>query len=464
MNSLQKRYGLITAICMVVGIVIGSGVFFKAQDVLFETNGNMQNGVLAWLIGGSIMIVLSATFAVMATKYERVGGVVDYAEATCGKTYAYFVGWFLSLIYYPAMTSVLAWVSARYTMVAIFGYESTSAEACFSPECIAVAALYLILSYFINAISPKLAGKLQVSTTAIKLLPLIFISLVGTVIGLANGTLGANLDFASSANEITGGGGMFAAICCTAFAYEGWIIATTINAEIKNAKRNLPIALVGGAFITVAIYVFYYVGVLGLEDTKTLISSGTSVAFNYFGATVAGLINFLIIVSCLGTLNGLMVASTRSMYALSVRDEGLCPKVFSQVDSQTNMPNNSAALGLVVCAVWFVYFLGGQFFGWFGKYAFDSSEIPVITVYPIYLPMLIRYMMRERELGVFKRFILPTLSIVGIIVMVAASIFRHGMGNVWYLIVFAAVMLFGAAVYFKNAKTKSDLKIYESGK
>ncbi len=455
MNTLQKRYGLITAICMVVGIVIGSGVFFKAQDVLYETGGNMLDGILAWLIGGAIMIVLAATFAVMATKYERVGGVVDYAEATCGKTYAYFVGWFLSLIYYPAMTSVLAWVSARYTMVAVFGYPSASPDALYSPECITIAVFYLIFSYFVNALSPKLAGKIQVSTTVIKLIPLIFIALVGTVIGIINGRMSENLNYVQTVTDVTGGGGLFTAICSTAFAYEGWIIATTINAEIKNAKRNLPIALVGGAIITVLIYTLYYVGVLGLESSSVLISEGTSVAFKYFGDGVATLINFLIIISCLGTLNGLMVATTRSTYALSARGEGISPRIFSQVDKETNMPHNSAALGLLICTVWFVYFIGGQFFGWFGEYAFDSSELPIITVYPLYLPMLIRYMIKEKELGAVKRFVLPALSIAGVAIMVTASILRHKMDNLWYLIVFAAVMLGGMGVLLYN-KTKKN--------
>ena len=455
MNTLQKKYGLITAICMVVGIVIGSGVFFKAQDVLIETNGNMLDGVIAWAIGGAIMVVLAATFAVMATKYERVGGLIDYAEATCGKTYAYFVGWFLSLIYYPAMTSVLAWVTARYTMVAVFGYASASPEALFSAECITLAAFYLVLIYFINAIAPKFAGKLQVSTTVIKLIPLIFIAIVGTIIGIANGTMTENLNFDSVAHDITGGNGLFAAICGTAFAYEGWIIATTINAEIKNAKRNLPIALIFGSLIIVIIYVLYYVGVLGLEGTDVLISQGTSAAFKYFGPAISTIINFLIIVSCLGTLNGLMVASTRSMYTLAARGEGLSPKVFSQIDKETNMPHNSAAFGALICAIWFAYFIGGQFFGWFGNYAFDSSELPIITIYPIYVPIRIRFMIKEKELGAVKRFVLPSLSIVGVGIMVTASILRHGIANVWYLILFAIIMLGGAGVYFYNKRKES---------
>ena len=100
-NKMEKRYGLITAIALVVGIVIGSGVFFKAEKILNATGGNLPLGILAWVIGGMIMVSCAYTFAVMATKYEKVNGVVDYAEAAAGKKYGYYVGWFLAVLYYP---------------------------------------------------------------------------------------------------------------------------------------------------------------------------------------------------------------------------------------------------------------------------------------------------------------------------------------------------------------------------
>lgn len=84
-NKLEKKYGLITAICMVVGIVVGSGVFFKAQDILNMTQGNMPLGILAWIIGGIIMLVCSINFSTFATHFEKVNGVVDYAEDVVGK-------------------------------------------------------------------------------------------------------------------------------------------------------------------------------------------------------------------------------------------------------------------------------------------------------------------------------------------------------------------------------------------
>ena len=104
-QQLHKKYGLLTAIAMIVGTVIGSGVFFKAEAILTKTGGDMVTGILAWGIGGLIMVICAYTFSVMATKYSFVNGLVDYAEVTVGKRYGYLVGWFMTMIYYPAMSS-----------------------------------------------------------------------------------------------------------------------------------------------------------------------------------------------------------------------------------------------------------------------------------------------------------------------------------------------------------------------
>ena len=463
METLKKRYGLITAICMVVGIVIGSGIFFKAQNVLNKTGGDALLGILAWIIGGAIMVVLAATFAIMATKYEKVNGVVDYAEAICGKSYAYYISWFVTYIYYPAMTSVLAWVSARYTLIAIFGVEKDG-EMLFSTECMLIALIYLVLAYFINAISPKLAGKFQVTTTVAKLIPLVTIALVGTVIGLVNGNLSSNFEVGSAISAAIpddAGTGLFPAVCATAFAYEGWIIATAINAEIKDAKKNLPLALLIGSLVIVAIYALYYIGVLGLQSTDVLMAQGTHAAFDKFGSVGAAIINILVVVSCLGTLNGLMLGCTRGAYALAARKEGINPKVFSEIDKETNVPHNSASMALLICAFWLVYFVGANGLNWFGEYGFDSSELPVITIYPMYIPILVGFMIKEKDLHPFKRFVLPSLSIIGSGIMVAASILSHGMDNIYYLGIFIPVMALGIYFQFKNKRDEAKISVSE---
>lgn len=459
MEKLTRKYGLWTAICMVVGTVIGSGVFFKAQNVLTATGGNMPLGIAAWVITGILMIVCSAQFAVMATRYEKVSGLVDYAEATCGSSYGYYIAWFMVNLYYPGMTSVLAWVSARYFGV-LFGWSMVGAEV------LALAGFFLVASYTLNAFSPKLAGKFQVSATVIKLIPIVLMAVVGTVVGLANGTLTNN--FTTVVSEAVGGtdGGLFAAVVATVFAYEGWIVATSINAELKNPKKNLPLALVIGSFIVVIAYVLYYIGVAGGATNEVLIHEGATTAFtNIFGGVGGAILNICIVISCLGTLNGLMVGVTRGMYAIAARGEGPRPQMFAQVDKHTNMTSNSAIWGLFISSLWLLYFYGANLTsGWFGVFNFDSSELPIVTIYAMYIPIFIAWMVKEKDLGVFKRFVLPGSAIVCCGFMVFAAVYAHGITPylaakeaggfsfpvLFYLIVFAVFMM--AGVVFKKKK------------
>ena len=239
---------------------------------------------------------------------------------------------------------------------------------------------------------------------------------------------------------------LFASVCATAFAYEGWIIATSINAEIRDSKKNLPKALILGGIIIAATYIFYYIGVAGGASNQELIDKGATVAFtNIFGGVLGNILNLFIAISCLGTTNGLMLGCTRCMYALAARGEGPAPEVFSQVDQKTNMPNNSAIFALLVTAVWFLYFYLSNLAGtWTGPFVFDSSELPIITIYLMYLPILIQWMRKEKDQPVLRRFVLPILALCGSVFMVVACVFSHRWGCLWYLIVFAGVMIAGA--------------------
>ena len=454
-GKLQRKYGLFTAICMVVGIVIGSGVFFKAQTILQKTGGDMPLGILAWIIGGAIMLVCLLTFSFMGQKYERVNGLVDYAEATVGKRYGYFMGWFLTTVYFPGMTSALAWVSARYTMEFVVSVDpafpltipAAQGGCIIGPECMALTLFYLCAVYALNALSPKLAGKFQTSTTVIKLIPLGLMAVVGLIYGLSSGTLQQN--FVNNAQvPATAESPLFAAVCSTAFAYEGWIIATSINSEIKDSKRNLPKALILGGITIVAVYLFYFIGVAGGATNQQLIDDGATVAFtNIFGGVFGNILKLFIAISCLGTTNGLMLGCTRCMYSLAARGEGPRPDVFSQVDSKTDMPANSAVFALLITAFWFLYFYFTNIAGTFqGPFVFDSTELPIITVYLMYLPMLIQWMRKEKDQSLLRRFVMPVLAFCGSVFMVVACVFSHRWGCLWYLIVFAVVMAAGFLV------------------
>ena len=459
-EKLHRKYGLFTAICLVVGIVIGSGVFFKAQTVLQKTGGDMPMGILAWGIGGAIMLACMLAFSFMGQKYERVNGVVDYAEATVGPRYGYLMGWFVTTVYYPAMTSALAWLTARYTLVFLTNTGLPLVEGSdpvTGPECMVLALFFMVFAYAVNALSPKLAGKFQTSTTVIKLIPLGLMAVVGIIYGIATGTLTQNF-VTKVPMEGVSSSPLFAAVCATSFAYEGWIIATSINSELKDSKKNLPKALTIGGIVIVAVYIFYYVGVAGGATNAALIHDGAQVAFvNIFGNVLGNILNLFIAVSCFGTLNGLMLGCCRGMYSIAARGNGPAPRVFGKVDETTDMPNNSCVIALVIVAFWLVYFYTANLYlpavGVTGKpFMFDSTELPIITIYLMYLPIFVQWMRKEKDQSVMRRFVMPILAMIGSAFMVLACIVSHKMACFWYLIVFVVVM--GLGILLDSSRKK----------
>ena len=199
-------------------------------------------------------------------------------------------------------------------------------------------------------------------------------------------------------------------------------------------------------------YIFYYIGVAGGATNQELIDKGATVAFtNIFGGVLGNILNLFIAISCLGTCNGLMLGCCRCMYSLGARGEGPAPKVYSQVDEATNMPTNSAVFALLVTAAWFLYFYASNLACmWTGPFVFDSTELPIITIYMMYLPMLIQWMRKEKDQPMLRRFVLPGLALAGSLFMMLASVLSHGMGVFWYMIVFVVVMFIGGLLNRKK--------------
>lgn len=437
-QNFKKRYGLITAICMVVGIVIGSGIFYKTEKILEITRINATLGVVGWIIGGLIMVACACTFGILAQKYQKINGVVDYSEEMCGKKYGFFMSWFINLIYFPAMTGVLAVVSSMYLLEVIMPDAATA-------WIYNVALLLLILSYVMNYLSPKIAGYFQVSATVIKMIPIVLLGVVGLIVGLTNGNLSANM---TNTTLVNGAKSIFDVVCATAFAYEGWIIATTINAELKNPKKDLPKALFIGSIIVICLYVAYYLGVLGGARNMQIINEGSSAAFiNIFGNVAGKILKIFVAISCMGTLNGLTIGCTRGIYSMAVRKQGVMCENIAKLDEKTNMPSFGCIVSFVICFVWLLYFMFANISSMLPKWmSFDSSELPIITIYAMYIPIFINMMRKEKDLSTFNRFVLPGLAIAGSVFMVIAAIVAHKTSVITYLILFAIVMAIGIGI------------------
>ena len=444
---MEKRYTLPVAIAMVVGTVIGSGIFFKAEAVLKGTGGNLGIGILAFIIMGVVMIISACTFGIVAQSHEGVDGLVGFAKASCGKTYSYYVGWFMAVVYYPSLVGVLCWLPARYFGVLI-GWEDPT-----SGPVMTLAIFFMVVTYLMNALAPRLAGKFQISTTIIKLVPLLLMAIVGTIVGLSNGQI--NYNFANVVDpSVAPLAGLFGGVVSLSFAFEGWICATSIGSELKDSKRNLPKALLIGTVIVAVVYVVYYIGLSGAIDSATLMEnaqSGAKSAFMSVFGQVGGIAIFAFVsISCWGTCNGLMMAVTRGMYDLAVDGENEKLAMFRNIDPTTNMPTNSTVFGIFVSGLWLVYFYGANLTaGWFGPFCFDSSELPIITLYALYIPIYFS-LMKRNDLSAFRGKVMPILATLCSLFMVYATIRAYHIKVLFYLIIFVVILLIGS--FFKGKK------------
>lgn len=450
-RELEKKWGFPTALSMVMGIVIGSGIFFKAVKVLSLTNGDMGQALLIIGIVGMICVVCSNVFAQMGRHYASCNGLVDYAEVACGEKYAYFIGFFTSTIYNPAIAATLSYIAAAYFCMMcgldMYGQANTG-----------IAVLFMFIIIVMNMLAPKLAGKFQVTTTVIKLTPILLMGIIGSVIGLINGNSIAI--FEQSTEIVSNGGGVFAGICAFAFAYEGWIAATTINAELKNPKRDLPLALTIGGIGCTLIYMLYVYSMSATLSAQEIIAAGDSlpkIAFsNIFGNVAGSLILLIIVISCLGTANGMTMSTMRGFYSLAIRGKGARPDDIADVDSVTGMPLKSCILGIGLMGFWLfqtstLFFQGPLAFNgthnpeWL--FAWEVDEICIITIYALYIPIFVHIIKSEKDFNFLNRFILPTLAIISSLFMCYCAYHAYGIQILYYLIFFAIVQGIGMYLY-----------------
>lgn len=464
MSTLKRKYGLFTGISMVVGVVIGSGVFFKAPKVLANTGGKLSTALLAWIISGAIMIISAFCFSLMANSIQKVNGVVDYVEAASNEKVGYGLAWYFTTIYYPILVATLGFVSM------VYFYALIGNDGVFTTWHFWFATVMLIIASFVmNTIAPKVAGYFQVSTTIIKLIPIFVIAVIGTIFGLING----NLDTAFTVVAENATNNFGSAILATIFAYEGWVVATSINAELRNSKKNLPLALVLGSVIVVIAYVLYYLGLSSLvPQTSDLISFGDNGPFEalkvLFGIGGKVIFNLFVFISCLGTLNGLTMACSRGMYSISYRGRGPLVRQVSKIHHSFNTSIVSSLIGfgltMFFTFLWIITF--NTNFNFLGS----MDELSIAFVYSSYVLIYIWLMKNKKDLKVFSRFIMPALAIISAVffVFTATGLFSFVLtketGGILNFLVFGSIVLifmFVGVLFYKKQDIEIETVSYE---
>jgi len=429
-----RKYGLITTIAMVVGIVIGSGIFFKTDDILVKTNGNVFFGAIAFVIGALGMIFGSLTIAKIATKDDTAGGIITYSEMAYNKKFGYYVGILQIFLYYPCLAAIISWVAGIYTGI-LFGFEINSLTHW------VVAGGYLVILFIINLITEKLGGNFQNISTFIKLIPLIIIAILGLIFGDTSNITNS----ITTSNIITS----TSALVAVAFAFDGWIVATSICHEVKNAKKNIPLALTIGSLLVLSIYLLYYLGISATVGADKIIELGDAhvkeAADILLGGNAYKYISICIVISVLGTVNGLILGLIRLPYSMGIRKELPKSDILGKLNSKTNMPVNSGIFAFTEVLFWFfVHFLTTKIPA---IATFDISALPIIMNYVIYIALYV-YVIKKSENK--KDIIIPSLAIIGALLVVITGFMDENI--ILYLAVTMIVLLIGKSIKRKGEK------------
>lgn len=437
----QKKYSLFTTIAMIVGIVIGSGIFFRSDNVLVYTNGNIVLGIIVFIIAAFSIIFGSLSISQLASRTDKAGGIITYSELYWNKSVACAYGWFQTLIYYPTIACVVAWVVGIYGIM-LFGLNSTLELQ------VIIGIIVLTSLYLINIFSYRIGGYLQNGSTVIKMIPLILIAVLGLILGDPAPVIKDNIiDIQSS------GIGWIAAISPIAFSFDGWIIATSIGHEIKNSKRNLPLALIISPMIILIIYILYFTGISTYLGPEIVMSMGdehvNQAAINIFGNMGSKIILIFVVISVLGTVNGLVIGHIRMPYSLSIRNMFPFSKRYSIISEKYNIPVNSGILTYFINLFWMIAHYITQKYNLIPNS--DVSEISIvinyvgfILIYVAVIKLALKGEIKSKVMG----YVVPILAIFG-----SLFILYGGMQNqffIYYLSFCIVVILISLGYYRKN--------------
>ena len=269
--QLKQSLGLATATSLVVGCVIGAGVFFKPYAIYQATGGGPGMGMLAWVLGGLVTIFGALTFAEVAVMIPRTGGMVAYLSEAFDRRVGFLAGWMQVVIFYPAYLAGYG-VKVGEELGMLVGQRLALP--------IALATIAAIVA--VNARGSRTAGAMQVVSTVCKLAPLAVLIVCGFALGGGGNPVVTPLVGPGTSVGAALGSTLLAVL----FAFEGWTNVGAIAGELRDPARDLPRAIVGGVSIIMAVYL--------------LINLATGIA-----------------VSVIGAANGFLMSGSRVAYLLA---------------------------------------------------------------------------------------------------------------------------------------------------
>lgn len=337
-TPLKRQFGLPTAIAMIVGQVIGVGIFLTPAGMA-RSVGSPFWLLVIWLVIGAMTLSGGLCFGELAARYPRAGGPYVYLREAFGRPLGFLYGWMSLLVLDPGLTATFAVGLSEYA-----GFLAPMS----SGGKLALAIATIVVFGVINILGARLgAGFLNVLTT-VKILTLLFIITYGFLGGF--GEWGNFTPFVSRPDDLFAAvaGGLVGAF----FAFAGWWEVTRIAGEIDKAEKNVPRALVLGISLVGIIYIltsavfFYLVHPSRVANEQAFAAQAGEVMFGPFGAKFFAT---AVVISVAGSLVAYLMASPRVYYAMA-RD-GLFFRKFGELHPKFGTPYLATLIQMVLAII-----------------------------------------------------------------------------------------------------------------
>lgn len=363
-GDLVRGLTMIAAMSVVVGNVIGTGVFLKAR--VMTCNVGTPGRVLGvYVLAGLLSLAGALSYAELAAMMPRAGGEYVFMREAYGRVWGFLFGWMSFFIGKAGSQAALGVQFALFlnTMIGdrlggqFFSINLSGYSIPFGKlQIVALASILIVTG--INCLAVKVSGGVAAVLSGVKI-ALVLVVGVGAFL-LADGAnwshlgmsnIGGACEKVSDAARF-GFGGFMAAMLGALWAYDGWNNVTLVSGEVKDPGRNLPRALIGGMLLIMALYLFvnlsyfYVMSPTDIASVSTSSSVATEVARRFLGPVAVTLIAAALLSSSFGTLHTSILTGARVPYAMA-RD-GLFPRSLSRVSPRTHVPTGA----LVVQAVW----------------------------------------------------------------------------------------------------------------
>lgn len=410
--AIEKRYTLTTAVCLIVSICIGSGIFFKSDNILVATGGNVALGVAVFLLAATTIVFGGLTLARFAAQSEGHGGLISYARQFLGPRRSALIGWHYTFLYMPVVCAVICWVVGVYACM-VFGLPDTL------PVQTGIGLAFLAASTAWNVLWPRASGYFQNLSTLAKAAPLLAVGVVGALLAQPGEHLAQGVGQAAGA-----GWGWVAAAAPVAFAFDGWSSAVSIAPELRDARRNLPRALVIGPAVILALYLAYFIGIscfLGPQEVMRAGDASLSEVFvKLLGPSAARLPNVVALVAVLGTANGMVLATLRMPFSLALHGQMPCAARIARVNPTLRFPVASAAVALTCSAFWLAVHAAVTAGGLLPNG--DISEIGVSLTLFVLCLFYARALSQARAEGGGARLVSPAIALASSVAIGAAGL------------------------------------------